>query len=293
MNKILLCFLIITRTLSAQNTAINHCQKDSINKRKQLYASLFVGVGYSGSLFTLQNVWYKENYQHNFHLFNDGKNWLQMDKLGHGYTSYQLTRGISELYGWAGTSKKNATLIGSSISLSYLTCLELMDGFSKNWGFSTWDIAANFSGTALYLGQNFLFSKQVFIPKFSFHQTKYARLRPEVLGNNFSEQLLKDYNGQTYCLSFSLGNFGSNSFPKWLCLSLGYSADAKIIGNADFYLSYVAKREYLLSIDLDLSQIAVKNILIKKILKQINVIKIPFPTLYLSNNQMKFKPFYF
>lgn len=293
MNKIIFCFLILSQTVVAQNTTIYKRQKDSTNLSKQIFTNSLVGTSYFGSLLTLQNVWYKENYQQELHFFNDGKNWFQMDKLGHGYTSYELTRGISELYEWAGTSKKNAALIGSSISLSYLTCLELMDGFSKNWGFSTWDITANIGGTALYLGQNLLFSRQLFVPKFSFHKTKYAPLRPEVLGSNFSEQLLKDYNGQTYWLSFSPGNFGSNNFPKWLCLSLGYSADAKILGNSDIYLNYVAKREYLFSVDLDLSQLAVKNVILKRLLKQLNLIKIPFPALHLSNNQLTLKPLYF
>lgn len=293
MNKILLSLLIVSQTLVAQKTNSNHKQEDSTYNSKIVYVSSAIGIGYVGSLITLQNVWYKEKYQEKFHLFNDGNNWLQMDKFGHGYTSYQLARGFSELYEWTGVSNKNATIIGSSISLSYLTCMEIMDGYSKDWGFSTWDITANIGGTALYIGQDLLFSKQIFLPKFSFHKTKYASLRPEVLGSNFGEQLLKDYNGQTYWISFSPGNLGANHFPKWLCLSLGYSADAKIIGNSDYYLNYKAKREFLLSLDLDLSEINVKNTFLKRILKQINLVKVPFPAFYFSNNQWGFRPIYF
>ena len=104
MNKIIFCFLILSQTVVAQNTTIYKRQKDSTNLSKQIITNSLVGTSYFGSLLTLQNVWYKENYQQEFHFFNDGKNWFQMDKLGHGYTSYELTRGISELYEWAGTT---------------------------------------------------------------------------------------------------------------------------------------------------------------------------------------------
>jgi hypothetical protein len=41
-------------------------------------------------------------------------------------------------------------------------------------------------------------------PKFSFHTTQYAQYRPNVLGSSLAEQILKDYNGQTYWLSVNL-----------------------------------------------------------------------------------------
>ena len=293
MNKLFSIFLLFSHLVLSQKNDQFWKEPDSINHKRINYSSTIIGIGYTGSIFGLQQVWYKDSYQKDFHFFNDGRNWLQMDKAGHFYTSYHLARELSGLYKWSGVSKNKANIIGSSIGFSYLACLELMDGFSKDWGFSIWDLSANFGGTAVYVGQDILFSKQIFLPKFSFHTTKYAALRPEILGKSFAEQLLKDYNGQTYWLSFSPRNFGQNQFPKWLCLSLGYSADAKIVGSSEIYQNYTARREYLFSMDIDFTQIKVQRPFLKMLFKQINTLKIPFPALYFSNEKLGFKPFYF
>ena len=46
--------------------------------------------------------------------------------------------------------------------------------------------------------KNYFGKNNVLHPKFSFHQTKFASQRPETLGASLNEQILKDYNGQTY-----------------------------------------------------------------------------------------------
>src|SRR5690606_41103423 len=102
---------------------------------------------------------------------------------------------------------------------------DLFDGFSKEWGFSWGDVMANAAGTGLYVGQELLWNEQRITLKFSFHQTKYAQQNPDKLGNGFLEEVLKDYNGQTYWLNFNLHSFFKESrIPKWLDLSLGYGA---------------------------------------------------------------------
>jgi hypothetical protein len=152
---------------------------------------------------------------------------------------------------------------------------------------------ANVSGSALFWGQERLFKQQIIVPKFSFHPTEYAALRPEVLGSTFTEQLLKDYNGQTYWLSFSPGTMGNNKFPKWLCFSLGYSADQKIVGGEETYLNYHSRREFLLSMDIDFSRIPVKNHFLKTVFSQLNYLKIPFPALIIQGNKFGARGVYF
>jgi hypothetical protein len=85
-----------------------------------------------------------------------------------------------------------------------LTIVEVFDGFSAEWGASTGDLIANATGTALYVSQELLWKEQRITPKFSFHSTKYAALRPDVLGSSLPEKNSKDYNGQTYWLSINL-----------------------------------------------------------------------------------------
>jgi len=265
---------------------------DSLNKTRIITSSAIIGVGYAGSLIGLQQLWYKNPWT-NFHLFNDGSNWLQMDKAGHLFTTYQISKNISQLYRWGGLKNNTSDWIGVGVSLSYLSYLEVLDGFSNEWGFSIYDMAANVGGAALFWGQERLFKQQIIVPKFSFHPTEFAALRPEILGSKFAEQLLKDYNGQTYWLSFSPGTIGDNKFPKWLCLSLGYSADRKIVGDQEVYQNYQSRREFLFSIDIDFSRIPVKNAFLKTVLSQINYLKIPFPTLILQGNQFGARGIYF
>lgn len=88
--------------------------------------------------------------------------------------------------------------------------------------FSWGDMAANPFGSALFLGQELLWQEQRIALKFSLHQTRFAPLRPEILGNGLSQEILKDYNGQTYWLSFNLHSFFKESnLPKWLNIAMG------------------------------------------------------------------------
>jgi hypothetical protein len=90
-------------------------------------------------------------------------------------------------------SKKKSGALWSGIGLCVLTAVEVMDGYSAEWG-ASWDIIANAAGTALYVSQELIWEQRI-TPKFSFHTTKYASFRPSVLGSSFQNKF-KDYNGQ-------------------------------------------------------------------------------------------------
>jgi hypothetical protein len=65
------------------------------------------------SLAILSEAWYKDQFRSSFHFFNDFPEWLQADKAGHFYCSYQLSKaGILSLKRW-GMSDKKANLWGS------------------------------------------------------------------------------------------------------------------------------------------------------------------------------------
>lgn len=258
-----------------------------------------IGLVWAGSMTALYEVWYKNEVMESFHSFNDFDNWLQMDKAGHIYANYKISRLTGNMYKWTGMKESTAVLIGTGIGLGYQTTLEFFDGYSPGWGFSWYDMGANAIGGGLYLGQELVWGEERLIPKFSFHTTEFASLRPNVLGSNFSEQLLKDYNGQTYWLSFNPTLFlKSSSVPKWLCFSLGYSVDAKLVGDMETYTTppgttYSSRREFLFSLDIDFSRLPVKKIWLKKLLDQINYLKVPFPALILSHGKLSGSVFYF
>lgn len=300
MKKILLFLIVYILTINcfSQNRFFSYA--DSISKKRVAITSTSIATSWAGGTIGLYSIWYKNYANSKFHLFNDENEWLQMDKIGHIYTTNKLAYQLTDFYKWSGISSRKAAVIGTSIGFGFQTTLEIMDGKSTGWGFSISDMAANTIGGLAFMSQEFFLNDQYFILKFSDHQTKYAQLRPNVLGSTFSERLLKDYNGQTYWISFNPTRFLKISrFPKWICLSIGYSIDQKIIGNDNYFTDpisltkYEAKRELLLSLDVDFSKLNIKRPWIKAIVKQFNYIKIPFPSIIFSNGSIQAKGMYF
>lgn len=223
-----------------------------------------------------------------------------MDKAGHFYTAYQINRLTSDMYKWSGVSTKNSAWIGTGISIGYQTTLEVFDGFSQDWGFSWSDMSANIVGSFAYTTQEIFWQEQRIIPKFSYHPTSFNDIRPSVLGESEIQSLFKDYNGQTYWLSVSIGSFFPNSkIPKWACISLGYSAHNKLVGDQPYYLDlktgneYREQREFLLSLDIDFSKIPIKRPWLKAIVNQFNYLKIPFPAILFRNGKVFGEAIYF
>jgi len=251
------------------------------------------------SLLGLNQLWYADYPRSKFHTLNDADEWLQMDKVGHVFSSYQIGRAGANILNWSGVSKKTQLVYGSTLGFTFLTAVEVFDGFSEEWGFSWSDMAANAAGTGLYVGQELLWEEQRITLKYSFHQTKYAPQRPDKLGEGFIEEMLKDYNGQTYWLSANVHSFFKESqIPKWLNVAIGYGADGMLTGKSEtvnnLIISHQRKRQFYLSLDVDLSRIETKSHVLKSIFEVFNVIKVPFPTVELDDRGvLKVHPVYF
>lgn len=249
------------------------------------------------ALIGLDQLWYADYPRSKFKTINDSGEWLQMDKLGHVFSSYQLSRIGANTLNWAGVGKKNQIIYGSVLGLGFLTAVEVMDGFSEEWGFSWTDMAANTLGSGLFVGQELLWQEQRILFKYSFHQTRYAKQRPDKLGDGLAEEFLKDYNGQTYWLSANINSFLKiDDFPNWLNLAVGYGADGMLTGepNDPLYINQNRTRQYYLSLDIDLSRIKTKSHVLKTIFDVLNVIKVPFPALELnSKGRLKMHYFYY
>jgi hypothetical protein len=288
------CFLLSKGFAFSQSDFL--ISSDSLNKKRLSGASIGIGSLWAGSMTALYQVWYSKTERSPFHTFDDSKNWLQMDKIGHSYTAYKITEMTHDLFNWTGLTRKKGLFIASITGWGYQATLEMFDAYSTDWGFSWSDMAANTAGSGIYIGQELIWKEQRILPKFSYSPTTYAQYRPEILGTTHIERLLKDYNGQTYWLSFSPGIFIKNSnFPNWLCFSLGYSSDERLVGDEDRYIGnlngvvqqFDSKREFLLSMDIDLSRLNVRKPWLKATLKQLNHLKIPFPAVRFSDGSIK------
>lgn len=292
--SLLFIFLFSTQ-LQSQNSFWE--KSDTLNIKRRNAVAITESVLATGTLFALNELWYKDYPRSNFQLKNDNNDWKQMDKVGHLMTAYYFGKVGMETLDWAGVSKKNQLIYGATLGFTFLTAVEVLDGFSQQWGFSVGDALANATGTCLLIGQELLWEEQRISVKYSFHQTQFAKQRPGTLGENFLQQTLKDYNGQTYWLSANIWSFNKKSnFPKWLNIAFGYGADGMLFGNnfPENNLLQNPYRQFYLSFDADLTKIETKSKLLKTVFSVVNFIKIPAPTLeFNTKNGIKLHYLYF
>lgn len=274
---------------------------DTLNKKK-LITTLSVGAGtYISGISFLSFVWYKDKERVTFHYYNDSQGYLQMDKAGHAFGAYRESFAAYYALRWAGMDKKRALMFGGPIGLIFQTPIEIFDGLYEGWGFSWPDMIANTFGSALFTTQEALFNEQVVLMKFSYSPSIYPNYHTH-LGETPLESFFLDYNGHTYWLSGNLNKItGVKTIPSFLNLAIGYSANGMIyeFENPKFYQgkpfpNIERYREFLLSLDLDLSRIKTQKPWLKKLLRAMNILKVPFPAIeFNSLGSVKFKPFYF
>jgi len=250
-------------------------------------------VAYTGIMIGLSSVWYSQYDKQEFQFFNDADEWNQVDKAGHFYSAFQLSSIGSRTLQWSGVSKKKSDLAGTITSFAVMSSIEVLDGFSAGYGASASDLLANALGAGFYLGQQALWHETKIYPKFSFHRTEYAEQRPEALGSTLMEQIIKDYNGQTYWLSADVDKFVK--FPRWLNLAVGYGAEDMLYANDEDNLNNGLNpyRQFYLGIDFDLTSIKSRSKFVNSLIYLVNMIKLPAPTLEFSQGKVKAHFFYF
>ncbi|CAN5371193.1 DUF2279 domain-containing protein [soil metagenome] len=252
---------------------------------------------YVSSIVGLNELWYKDYPRSNFHSFNDNQEWLQMDKVGHLTSAYYVGRVGIRLLKWSGVERKKAIWYGGMLGFAYQNTIEVLDGYSSEWGFSWGDFTANTGGTLLCIGQELAWHEQRIVLKYSFQQIDYAKFRPNVLGKNLQENMLKDYNGQTYWLSVNPASFmvSSTKFPKWLNIAFGYGANGMTGGDFNppyidekgFQIYHERYRQYYLSFDVDLTRIKTKSKFLNTVFYSIGFLKIPAPAIEFSEKGVK------
>lgn len=283
---VVLFFILFVSLGNAQTKSSFFTKSDTLNKSRLRGVYLTEAAIASVTLIGLNQLWYANYEKSKFHFINDNSDWLQMDKVGHAFSAYQLGRLSMSAMDWAGASKRDQLLYGAPLGFVFLTAVEVMDGFSAEWGASTGDIIANAAGTAFLIGQELGWKEQRISFKYSFHRTDYAALNPDVLGKNLTEQMLKDYNGQTYWLSANVWSFAKESkFPKWLNIAFGYGAEGMLSKQPGHELEVSPRyRQFYASFDIDLTKIKTNSPFLKGLFNTLNFIKIPAPAIEFTSN---------
>lgn len=250
------------------------------------------------SFIALNKSWYANYPRSAFHFFNDNKEWNQMDKAGHLWTDYHITRLSYEMWKWTGLNKNKSVILGGIGGIAYQSIIEIQDGFSSEWGFSWGDIAANIAGAATFVVQELGWKEQRIQVKLSYWQYNYSgdliTRRNQLFGKSPNERILKDYNSQTYWGSANIRSFfPGSSVPKWLNISLGYGSDGMFGGTQNtwtdksgivFNRTDIRRvRRFYLSADADLTKIQTRSGLLKTVFYVLNMVKVPAPALEVNS----------
>ena len=285
------------------NISTDQLTSKQIRSRTRLVAIGNV-VGYGGAMIGLNAAWYADFPRSSFHTFNDNKEWLQVDKVGHMYSAYMESRLSMEMWRWTGIGRNKRIWLGGLSGAVYQTIIETLDGFSAEWGWSWGDFTANVIGSGTVIAQELAWDDQRIKLKFSFHKNDYGtpelnNRADKLFGKSISERFLKDYNAQTYWASASLKSFFPQSkLPAWLSVAVGYGAggmfggtenvgkDAN--GNITFSRTDIKRyRQWYLAPDIDLTKIKTNSKVVKVLFVVLSSFKFPAPSIEFSNGKFK------
>lgn len=261
-------------------------------------------LGYGGVMSVLAAAWYSDYHKTKLHSFNDSREWLQMDKVGHFYGTWIESRANNEMWKWAGLERKKRIWISGLTSLAFQTTIEYLDGRSADWGWSWADFGANILGSGSFIAQELAWDEQKIKFKWSFHRKEYndplLNQRSDALfGKRSAERFLKDYNGQAYWASMNIKTLLPRSdIPAWLSVSLGYGAEGMFGGEENLARDengqvifdrrdIPRRRQWYLSPDIDFSKIKTNKTGLKILFTVLNAFKFPAPALELSNGKLK------
>jgi len=287
---------------------------DSFQRDRFWVATGITAVLYTGTVIALNKVWYSQYPRSSFHLFDDSGEWHSMDKMGHMYTAYFESLWGYKVARWTGMSDKSASWTGAVMGLIFQSTVEVLDGFSDEWGFSLSDMGFNILGAGVFLAQQRGWGEQRICIKVSSTPITYSatpitstdgeafsslrRRTDDLFGTGYAERFLKDYNAQTTWLSVNVHAFlhPESRFPKWLNIAFGYGAENMYGGFSDVWKEQGAEFEFVskdyprysqfyLSPDIDFTRIPSRSPLIRTLLGIMNVFKMPGPVLEMNRKE--------
>jgi hypothetical protein len=139
------------------------------------------------------------------------------DKWGHGWASYALTRGTTELLIAGGWRRFPSSLVAAALAGAVLTVQEVKDG--PVWGFEVGDVAADLSGAALGAVMEtvpaldrLLDFRLRYFPSADFRKLAGARFWSRGDGIDIAQ----DYSGMSFQLALHLGALPGATAQPWL-----------------------------------------------------------------------------
>lgn len=159
--------------------------------------------GFTGSFRTVSEGW-----------FNQDTPYGGADKLGHAFFAYTGTRLLTLGFEQVGNDPDRALKLGAWTTLGIMTAIEVLDGYSKQYRFSTEDAIMNVAGTAL----GYLMERNPDLDRLIDFRLLYRRSAGKFDPGG-------DYSGQKYLLAFKASGVPAlreNPVLRYFELSAGY-----------------------------------------------------------------------
>lgn len=264
--NILLLFILFNNKYFAQDsTEINYYKLGAIS-----------GITVGGFIYghALQSdIWWKgEKVPFRFEWDYDWKYALGADKLGHFYFPYLMTNVYSDAFQWSGIEKNKSLIYAASLSFIYQTFIEVKDGFSKEWGFSWGDFAANTMGASYPILQNKFPSMKNINLKVSFYPSERFK-------NNSHSVIFDDYESTYHWLTFNIKYFLPDKikvwYPSWVNIALGHGVRELDSPNG-------GKHEIFIALDWNLEELPGEGWFLKLLKKYLNFYKLPAPAVQIT-----------
>jgi hypothetical protein len=187
--------------------------------------AIVVGSVYTG-IFVVQHemqqntIWKKVG---KFHVEEDAQYTMYLDKAGHFFGTYMASYVFSEALMTSGLSYDAASVWGGALGLAYTGYVEVLDGYSVDFGFSPSDFYADIAGASFFVAQHYFPVLQNFTPKFMYAKPSWHGEINRVDADSF----IDDYSSQIFFMSMNVHNLLPDNmkkyWPEWLELSVGYA----------------------------------------------------------------------
>lgn len=242
-----------------------------------------VGLTYGAAyLFIFRKGWWGDE-EAGFHFENDFEYAKNLDKLGHFTAGVLMGEIFYEGYRWTGMSEWNAYLFaGLSGTLSHVA-IDIKDGFSPEWGFSIFDVLFGSVGSFYPMAKRYWKPFNYIDWKMSYWINSHAYYDDSDTGVPTD-----DYVNQTYWLSLKVARLLPRTwrhyYPEWLAFAFGISIDDGRfirVGKTETAKGHHLRGhyEFYLSLDYDLEAFHPHKRWARTLVKYLNYIKFPAPTL--------------
>jgi len=227
--------------------------------------------------FVFAKGWWDEE-EEGFHFENDFDYAKNIDKLGHFSAGVLISEIFYEGYRWSGLSEFKSYLFSGLTAMSTHIAIDVKDGFAPEWGFSIFDVLGGTLGGFLPMAERY-------VPVFKYIDLKWSYwINSKVYYENTDTGVFTDdYPNHTYWCSFKIDRMlpevARKYYPDWLAIAAGLSVDDVIFHKGMGKHPKGGSYEIYIALDYDLEALRPQSRWARTLVKYLNYIKFPAPTL--------------